>query len=65
MWRLLLSMKGLCHVELAETSGNRADHRRIGNGFEGDAARRKTRFFDYASAFAEDGLRRDRSLRSK
>jgi len=28
-------MKGLCHVELAETSPNRASHRRVGNGFEG------------------------------
>ena len=58
VWRLLLSMKGLCHVELAETSPNRASHRRVGNGFEGDATRRRKRFFDYASAFAEDGLRR-------
>ena len=31
-------MKGLCHVELAETSENRASHRRVGNGFENHAA---------------------------
>ena len=36
-------------------SQNRASHRRVGNGFKGDAARRRTRFFDSASAFAEDG----------
>ncbi len=36
-------------------SPNRASHRRVGNGFEGDATRRRTRFFDYASAFAADG----------
>ncbi len=29
VWRLLLSMKGLCHVELAETSPNRASHRQF------------------------------------
>ncbi len=33
-WRLLLSMKGLGHVELAETSQNRANHRRVGNGLK-------------------------------
>ena len=27
-----------------------ASHRRVGNGFKGDAARRRTRFFDSASA---------------
>jgi len=37
------------------TSPNRASHRRVGNGFEGDGTRRRTRFFDSASTFAEDG----------